>query len=103
MHWAQHQRIREGYPLIIFVVPVCTLASLQLFFTHTSLGRAFRATSDDETIAALMGVEGRHVYGLAMALALAVAAVAGVMIAVRTSFAPHDGPARLLYAFDTGV
>ena len=38
-----------GYPLIIFVVAVCILASLQLFFTHTSLGRAFRATSDDET------------------------------------------------------
>ena len=90
-----------GYPLIIFVVAVCILASLQLFFTHTSLGRAFRATSDDETIAALMGVEGRHVYGLAMALA--VAAVAGVMIAVRTSFAPNDGPARLLYAFETVI
>ena len=92
-----------GYPLIIFVVAVCILASLQLFFTHTSLGRAFRATSDDETIAALMGVEGRHVYGLAMALALAVAAGAGVMIAVRTSFAPNDGPARLLYAFETVI
>jgi len=92
-----------GYPLIIFAVAICTLASLQLFFAHTPLGRAFRATSDDETMAALMGVESRHVYGLAMALALAIAAVAGVMIAVRTSFAPSDGPARLLYAFETVI
>ncbi len=92
-----------AYPSIIFLVAVCVLAGLQLFFTRTSLGRAFRATSDDETIAALMGVEGRHIYGLAMALALAVAAVAGVMIAVRTSFAPSDGPARLLYAFEAVI
>jgi len=91
------------YSLIIFAVAACTLGLLQLFFTRTSLGRAFRATSDDATIVGLMGVESRHVYGLATALALAVAAIAGVMIAVRTSFSPSDGPARLLYAFETVI
>lgn len=91
------------YPLLVFVVAVGVIAGLQLLFSRTALGRAFRATSDDREVAELMGVDNRHVYGLAMALAMAVVAVAGVFFAVRTSFAPTDGPARLLFAFEAVI
>ena len=42
------------------------------------LGRAFRATSDDQEAAELMGINNRHIYGLAMAIALAIVALAGI-------------------------
>ena len=90
-------------PLITFAVAVLVLTGLQLFLNRTKLGRAFRATSDDPTTAELMGINSRQVYGLAMGLSLAIVAVAGVLLGVRTTFAPSDGPARLIYAFETVI
>lgn len=90
-------------PLITFATAVVVLTGLQLFLTRTKLGRAFRATSDDPTTAELIGVNSRQVYGLAMGLSLAIVAVAGVLLGVRTTFAPSDGPARLIYAFETVI
>src|SRR5262249_57092836 len=62
-----------------------------------------RATSDDQTVAQLMGLDNRHVFALAMALSLAVIAVAGVFIAVRTNFDPAIGPARLIFGFEAVI
>ena len=90
-------------PLITFAVAVLVLTGLQLFLTRTKLGRAFRATSDDPTTAELIGINSRQIYGLAMGLSLAIVAVAGVLLGVRTTFAPSDGPARLIYAFETVI
>src|SRR5262247_3138324 len=73
-------------PLLQFVVAIAVIAGLQLLFYRTALGRAFRATSDDQSVAQLMGLDNRHVFALAMALSLAVIAVAGVFLAVRTNF-----------------
>src|SRR5438046_1492178 len=45
----------------------------------------------------------RHVFALAMALSLAVIAVAGVFLAVRTNFDPAIGPARLIFGFEAVI
>jgi branched-chain amino acid transport system permease protein len=79
------------------------LLSLQAFFYRTSLGRAFRATSDDPATAELMGINSKQVYGLAMGLSLAIVALAGVLLGIRTNFAPADGPARLIFAFEAVI
>ena len=42
-------------------------------------------------MAQLMGLDNRHVFALAMALSLAVVAIAGVFLAVRTNFDPATG------------
>jgi branched-chain amino acid transport system permease protein len=47
-----------------------------------------------------MGIDNRHLYALAMAIALAVTAVAGVFLAIRSNFDPSVGPDRLIYAFE---
>jgi branched-chain amino acid transport system permease protein len=88
------------FPLVIFVVAVVVIASLQLLFFRTDLGRAFRATSDDPVTVELMGADNRHLYSLAMAIALAVTAFAGVFLAIRSNFDPSIGPSRLIYAFE---
>src|SRR6185312_543208 len=90
-------------PLIQFAVAVGVIAALQMLFYRTPLGRAFRATSDDQAVAQLMGFNTRHVFALAMALSLAVVAIAGVFLAVRANFDPAIGPARLIFGFEAVI
>ncbi|MDH4565266.1 branched-chain amino acid ABC transporter permease [Pseudomonas sp. BN414] len=90
-------------PLMVFGCALLVIGGLQLLFYKTRLGRAFRATSDDQHTAQLMGIDNRHIFGLAMALAMAVVSIAGVFLAVRTSFDPSVGPARLLYGFEAVI
>jgi len=90
-------------PLIQFAVAVAVIAALQALFYKTALGRAFRATSDDQSVAQLMGLDTRHVFAMAMALSLAVVAIAGVFLAVRANFDPSIGPARLIFGFEAVI
>jgi branched-chain amino acid transport system permease protein len=91
------------FPLIVFFVSLAITAAMGVLFARTSLGRAFRATSDDPDTAKLMGIDDRHVYGLAMGLAVAIVAVAGVFLGIRSGFTPSVGPEYLLYAFEAVV
>lgn len=90
-------------PLVTFMAAVGLLVALQLFFYGTRLGRAFRATSDNPDVAELMGINSQQIYGLAMGLSLAIVGLAGVLLGIRTNFAPTDGPARLIFAFETVI
>src|SRR6266545_1322943 len=45
------------YPLIVFVVGVLAIAGLQRLFSRTALGRAFRATAEDQETVRLMGID----------------------------------------------
>jgi len=90
-------------PLLQFALAVAVIGGMQLVFYRTALGRAFRATSDDQAVAQLMGLDNRHVFAVGMALSLAVVAVAGVLIAVRTNFDPAIGPARLIFGFEAVI
>lgn len=90
-------------PLLNTGVAVLVLVGLQQFMARTSMGRAFRATSDDPVTAELMGIDSKHVYGLAMGVSLALVAVAGILLGMRTTFGPSDGPARLIYAFEAVI
>src|SRR6187431_2580636 len=92
-----------GRDLAIGVVPLLTLLSaiavilaLNLIFYRTSLGRAFRATSDDLEIAQLMGIEHRRIFATAMGLALVVVTIAALYLGMRANFDPTIGPGRLL-------
>ncbi len=102
--FALNEQLAVGImPLITFVTAVSILISLQLFFSRTQLGQAFRATSDDPETAELMGINSRQIYALAMGLSFVIVAIAGVLLGIRTNFAPTDGPARLIFAFETVI
>lgn len=90
-------------PLLQLVLAVLVIAGLQFVFYRSSLGRSFRAVSDDPEIAQLMGLDKRHVFGLAMALSLAVVGLAGVLLAIRTNFDPAIGPTRLIFGFEAVI
>jgi branched-chain amino acid transport system permease protein len=90
-------------PLIIFGIALVGTFAMQWLFGRTALGRAFRATSDDKETAELMGLDHRHVYAFATAIAFALIAIAGMLQGMRTTFAPTDGPGLLLYAFEAVI
>ena len=90
-------------PFMQFIVAVIVVGGLQVLFYRTALGRAFRATSDDQAVAQLMGLDTRHVFAMAMALSLAIVAIAGVFLAVRANFDPAIGPARLIFGFEAVI
>ncbi|MEK6190861.1 MAG: branched-chain amino acid ABC transporter permease [Chloroflexota bacterium] len=90
-------------PLLTLVVAVAILIGLQLLISRTRLGRALRATSDDGEAARIVGIDSRHIYGIAMAIALGTVAIGGVFLGIRTTFGPGDGPARLIFAFEAVI
>jgi len=90
-------------PLITLATAVLVIVVLNQLFYRTALGRAFRAVSDDPSIAQLMGIDNRKLFAVAMGVALAVAALAGVFLGIRANFDPTIGPARLIFAFEAVI
>ena len=90
-------------PLVIFFIAVVAAAAMQWLFGKTAIGRAFRATSDDKEAAQLMGLDDKHIYALATAIAFVLIAIAGILQGMRTTIAPSDGPGLLLYAFEAVI
>src|SRR6266446_3489319 len=68
------------FPVVVFLAGVLAIAGPQILFTRTALGRAFRATADDQETVRLMGIDNRHTYGLAVAIAFGIVALAGVCL-----------------------
>jgi len=89
--------------VIVFSVAVVVLSSLQLFLSRARLGRQVRAAADDLEAASIVGVNVRHVYGIAAAIAFATVALAGVAFGMYSSFDPAAGPQRLIFAFEAVV
>ena len=90
-------------PLLTFGIAVLVIGFLQWLFYYTSIGRQFRAVSDNQHIAQLMGINKAHIFALAMALSLAVCGIAGVLLGMRTSFDPSVGDGRLIFAFEAVI
>jgi branched-chain amino acid transport system permease protein len=89
--------------LTIFLVAVGLLLGLQLFLSRTGTGRAMRATAQDPDTAGLIGIDARHMYALATAIALGTATIAGTFFGMRSSFAPSAGPSQLIFAFEAVI
>jgi len=89
--------------VIVFSVAVVVLSSLQLFLSRARLGRQVRAAADDLEAASIVGVNVRHAYGIAAAIAFATVALAGVAFGMYSSFDPAAGPQRLIFAFEAVV
>ena len=91
------------FPLIIVVVAVLVIWGFQKLFYTTDIGKQFRATSDDPETAKLMGIDNKHIFALAMGIAMFTCAIAGTLLAMRTNISPDIGPSRLLFAFEAVI
>ena len=99
-----NDRLAIGWlPLIIFLMSLVVIAGLQLYLNRTKMGRAFRAVSDDQEAANLMGINTKHIWAMAMGVALFIVTIGGVMMAIRTTFDPSLGSQSLIYAFEAVI
>jgi branched-chain amino acid transport system permease protein len=98
-------QIQIGWlPVIIFALAVIVLTALQYFLSSSKYGRMIRAVADDREAALLSGINARHVFGIAAALAFATVGIAGVAYTMRGSVAPTTGTDTiLLFAFASVV
>jgi len=90
-------------PLLTLVAAVLLFLLLQWALKRTQFGRIVRATADRRDIVRLFGVKPDRVYNYVMGLSLALGAIGGVLLAVRSSFTPFSGVERLLIAFEVVV
>ncbi|MCE2867781.1 MAG: branched-chain amino acid ABC transporter permease [Oxalobacteraceae bacterium] len=90
-------------PLLTLGVAVLATLALQALFSFTSLGRSFRAVSDDREAAQLMAIRPSIVYAQATGIAFVLIALAGTLQAMRTTVSPSDGPLLLLFAFEAVI
>ncbi len=90
-------------PLLTFASAILVIVGLNQLFYRTSLGRAFRATSDDAVTASLMGIKPDRVFATATAIAMLVVTLAALYLGMRANFDPNIGPARLIYAFQAVI
>lgn len=89
--------------LINFIISVAVISFLAIFLKTTFVGKSIRAVSDDNAAASLMGVGVKHTYSIAMGIACATAAIAGVVIGTTFTFYPYTGAEYLLIAFGVVV
>ena len=85
--------------LIIWAVAVVLIVLVALFLTRTTMGRAIRATAQNRDAARLMGVKVKRVYVVVLALASALAGVAGIMLSSFKDVVPLMGQTPMLKAF----
>jgi branched-chain amino acid transport system permease protein len=91
-------------PLLTMMVALLLIAAMQLFLARSRMGRYMRAAADDSETLRLMGVDYRKVYAFAMALAFAIAALAGVFFGIRQGgVTPFDGQLTVLFAFEAVI
>lgn len=90
-------------PLMTFGSALLVIIGLNQLFYRTSLGRAFRATSDDPVTAGLMGIKPGNVFAMATGIAMLIVTVAALYLGMRANFDPNIGPARLIYAFEAVI
>lgn len=85
--------------LVVVGFAALVLAALYVYLRHTRGGRALRAVVEDGETAALQGIRARVVYPLGFGIGVALAAVAGALMAPLFSVSPFIGAAPLLKAF----
>lgn len=89
--------------LMILAVGLIMMAGLKLFVDRSRLGKAMRATSQNQPVAALMGINVNLIISLTFAIGSALAAVAGVLIALEYKVYPTMGTMAGLKAFIAAV
>jgi branched-chain amino acid transport system permease protein len=83
-------RVNPSY-LVMIGTTVALVCLLVLFFQRTKLGKAMRAAAVNQTGARLMGIRVGTVFGSAWALAAALGALAGLLLAPVVGINPELG------------
>ncbi len=92
------------YQIVIIGVSALLMLGLQLFVTYTKVGRAMRATAQDQDAASLMGVNIDQVVAITFAVGSGLAGAAGVLAGIYfNAVQPYMGLMAGLKAFAAAV
>ena len=89
--------------LLSLGVAALLVLAVHLLLTRTSIGRAMRAVSENQQLAALAGIDVRQTIRVVWLLGAALAAVAGVMAGLLVQIRPHMGHDLLLPLFAAAI
>jgi len=89
--------------LLDFIVALVVMLLLREFLKRTYLGKAIRAASQDRRAAQLVGINTDRIYAFTFAIAMALAAIAGVFLGLTFPFTPTSGVSFLIIAFGVVV
>lgn len=89
--------------ILVLVVAAVVFGAVHLFLSRTRAGWALRATAEDADAAELVGIDSRAMHARATAIAVAIAALGGLFLAIRSVFDPFSGPIQLIFAFEAVV
>lgn len=89
--------------LIATVIGVVLVIGLDLLLRRSRFGAQVRAASIDPEAAALVGIDLKHTYAMVFAIAAAVSAIGGSLVALTFSVDPVSGTSWLLRAFTVVV
>lgn len=88
----QHIRILSADATVLQAVIIAVSALIMLslhLFQKTRMGKAMRATAQDKTMAALVGINVDRIISLTFVIGAALAAIAGVMVAAYYGLVNH--------------
>lgn len=91
------------HQILILVVSCIMMIALKLYIDKTRMGKAMRATSLDQDVAALMGINVNQVISLTFAIGSGLAATAGILVALDFKVYPTMGAMAGLKAFVAAV
>ncbi len=91
------------HQILIVVSAVVLMVVLKLFVDYSKLGKAMRATSQNMNVAKLMGIDTDFIISLTFAIGSALAAAAGMLVALEIKIYPTMGTLAGLKAFVAAV
>jgi branched-chain amino acid transport system permease protein len=83
--------------IYIFIVAILLMVGLNFFINHTRLGKAMRATAQDKTMSALLGINANRTITITFVVGAMLAAAAGVMVGM------YYGSVRFDMGFVPGI
>lgn len=89
--------------MLLPLVAIGIMLALEAFYRRTTLGRAMRAVAFNRVVAGLMGINVNRIASIAYAMAAAIAAVAGILIAPVVQATPTMGALVGLKAFGVAI
>ena len=89
--------------MFVVVLAVVLMVLLHLFLTRTRMGKAMRAVSDNEGLAAVTGINVENIVKLVWVVGAGLAAVAGVFFGLTVQVAPNMGFNLILPMFAAAI
>jgi len=85
--------------LVVFIVGILALVALRQFLGRTYMGKAIRATAQDSDASKLVGINTARIMEIAFGIGIALAGLAGSLMALIFAFDPDFGRSHLLKGF----